>query len=446
MTTLSPLYRVTVSAVGEPRHFDWRRADRVARPERRPSCTGRRASIVGRMSAETTDTPRIPMGAVLRSPGLLRLLSASLAARFPLAAVGVLYVLQARALGHSYAEGGAIAAASAIGMAAGAPVLGRLVDTKGQTKVLSASALLCAAALTAVALVNEQTPVPLIAALAAFAGFMQPPVAAAARALWGRMLDSAHLHSVLALEAGLQELAFMFGPVLLVSVVGASQPKHGLIGAAVIFILATSAYALAPEPRAMRGAPRTASSRSAMAVPGVRTLVLMAVTLGMSFGAIEVGIAAYAEHSHHTNATGLLLAAWGLGSLIAGLLAAQRGPARDPVAQLLLLHVVLTAANALLVASPGIVGLSLLLIVAGVAIAPLFAVLYRILSEVADEESVTEAFSWELTGITAGVAIGSAVAGALASGPGARAAFLASAVATAVGALIGRSRAHTLRA
>lgn len=63
---------------------------------------------------------------VLRRPGVLRLFSLSLIARFPAAALGVLLVLQARSLGHSYAAGGAVAAASAIGTAIGAPLLGRL--------------------------------------------------------------------------------------------------------------------------------------------------------------------------------------------------------------------------------------------------------------------------------------------------------------------------------
>jgi MFS family permease len=385
---------------------------------------------------------------VLRLPGVLRLFVTSLVARFPMAALGVLFVLPARHLGHSYAVGGAIAAASAIGTAIGAPLLGRLVDARGQTPVLIVTAVACSGSLAGVALMNAAAPVPAIAALALLAGFMQPPVAAAARALWGRRLDARALHSVLALEASLQELAFMLGPIVLVSLVSAGTPARGLLGAAAIFLVSTLVYALGPEPRSMRGSPPSHARRrgGAMALPGVRTLVLLAVTLGMSFGANEVGIAAFAEHAHHRGATGILLGLWGIGSLIAGLLAARRGPSREPVAELLRLHVILTVCNAALIAAPGVVGLGAMLAVAGAAIAPMFAVLYRLLAEVADEDSVTEAYSWELTGITAGVAIGSAVGGALASGPGARAAFVAAAAATAAGALIGRARSATLRA
>lgn len=383
---------------------------------------------------------------MLRLPGVGRLFVTSLVARFPMAAMGVLFVLHARELGHSYAVGGAIAAASAIGTSIGAPVFGRMVDTKGQTPVLVATALLCSGALAGVATTTSATPPVVIAALALLAGFTQPPVAAAARALWGRKLDSNSLHSVLALEASLQELAFMLGPIVLVSVVAHGTPARGLAGAALIFFFSTLAYALSPEPRTMRGNRRTERRRGgAMGIAGVRTLVLLAVTLGISFGAIEVGIAAFAEHSGHSNATGILLGVWGIGSLIAGLLSARRGPSSNPVKELLALHLVLTACNAVLIAAPGIVGLGFLLALAGAAIAPMFAVLYRLLAEVADEDSVTEAYSWELTGITAGVAIGSAVGGALATGTGPRAAFVAAAAATAVGALAGRAWSGTLK-
>ena len=401
------------------------------------------ATVPEIVSASAPDQAR----SALRLPGVLRLFVTSLIARFPPAALGVLLVLQARALGHSYAIGGIVAAASAIGTAIGAPVLGRLVDRRGQTPVLIAAATACSAALVGAAALGHHAPAPFLVALALLAGMTQPPIAAAARAVWGRKLDAQRLHEVLALEASLQELAFMLGPIVLVSVVANGTPARGLAGAAVIFLGATIAYALSPDPRAMRGAADTPDTprKSAMAVPGVRTLVLLAVTLGISFGAIEVGIAAFAEHSHHRGATGVLLAAWGLGSLIAGLLAARRGPRADPVAELLRLHVVLTVCSAVLIAAPGIVGLGVLLTVAGAAIAPMFAVLYRLLSEVAPDDAVTEAFSWELTGITAGVAIGSGVAGVLASGTGARATFVAAAAATAIGALAGRIRARTLR-
>src|SRR5919197_529962 len=104
-------------------------------------------SAVQSAMAATVSTPIT----TLRSPGVTRLLATSLVARFPAAAMGVLFVLQARHLGLSYAAGGATAAAFAIGTAGGAPLLGRMIDRRGQTGVLTLSAIVCTLALVGAA-------------------------------------------------------------------------------------------------------------------------------------------------------------------------------------------------------------------------------------------------------------------------------------------------------
>jgi MFS family permease len=68
---------------------------------------------------------------LVRAPGVLRTLALALLARIPLGAVGLLLVLQVRHLGHSYALAGACSGACALGMAFGAPMLGRTVDRIG---------------------------------------------------------------------------------------------------------------------------------------------------------------------------------------------------------------------------------------------------------------------------------------------------------------------------
>jgi len=84
--------------------------------------------------------------------------------------------------------------------------------------------------------------------------------------------------------------------------------------------------------------------------------------------------------------------------------------------------------------------------VAGLAIAPAFAVVYGLAGEVAREGTVTEAFTWLTTGLGAGLAAGSAIGGALAASAGPGAAFLAAAGAAALAAAVGAVRARDLAA
>jgi len=89
--------------------------------------------------------------------------------------------------------------------------------------------------------------------------------------------------------------------------------------------------------------------------------------------------------------------------------------------------------------------MGLLVVLAGLPIAPLIATRNELAGVVALPGSETEAFTWPLTALVAGVALGAAVSGALADGPGWQASVLAAVVASALGALVTVGRRATLR-
>src|SRR5215210_2180362 len=103
--------------------------------------------------------------ALLSTPGVARVFGASMVGRVPAGALGLLLILRARELGGGYADGGLVGGAFAFGLGAAAPLVGRVVDARGQTRVLVAGAAACAGALGALALVPAGTPVTTLAAL-----------------------------------------------------------------------------------------------------------------------------------------------------------------------------------------------------------------------------------------------------------------------------------------
>jgi hypothetical protein len=107
-------------------------------------------------------------------------------------------------------------------------------------------------------------------------------------------------------------------------------------------------------------------------------------------------------------AIGPLLAAWGLASMLGGAVAVRRGAPREPIRRLVALFAALAATDALLLAATDEVALEALLVVAGPAVAPAFAVVYTLAGDVARGGTVTEAFTWLGTGIGLGLAAGSA--------------------------------------
>jgi MFS family permease len=388
---------------------------------------------------------------VVRAPGVLRTMALALLARVPLAAIGLLLVLQVRHLGHSYALAGVCSGACALGMAVGSPILGRMIDRVGQPPVLLLSGGAVTAASVAFALLPAGAPAAAFLVLAAAVGVAQPPVGACVRVLWRRMLDAPGFSTLVTLDATLQELAFLLGPLLLVGVAQLLGAAAALAVTGALLGTTSALFAMLPETQRLGGAdpaaddaPRTFRS-SALGVPGVRTLLAVAGLMGVAFGATEIGIITVADHLDASGSAGVLFALWGVGSFAGGLAWARYAGARDQVRTMLALLVVLGIASAALAAMPGVWPLGAALVVAGAAIAPLFGVLYASMGDVAPDATLTEAFTWETSAITGGIALGSAAAGAVAAGISPSATFLVAAVAFLAGAVALRALRATLR-
>lgn len=391
--------------------------------------------------------PRSPAVLALRSPGVARLLALSMLARAPETVLALLFLLRTRDLGGSYALAGAASGAAGLGMAFGAPVLGRAIDRVGQPLVLIGSVLVAAATMLGAAVLPADTDAWLLLPFALVAGATQPPVAPCVRATFGRIVtDPAVRHAAQAVEATVQELTFMLGPLIFISLIAAHDPALGLGVAAVVLAAATTVFAVARESRAMpaTGVRRTAGA-GPLRRPAIRALLAVSLGLGAMFGATELAITASAEESGSPGAVGLLLAAYCVGSLIAGVATAHRGPWRSPEIALLVLVLACTVGHGLLAVAPGLWSLGVLLVLAAAAIAPLFTVVYTLCGQLAGEGTVTEAFTWLGSGLFAGTAVGAAVAGLLVNASGPPAAYLSAAVFVGIAGLVVLPRRAALR-
>jgi len=75
-------------------------------------------------------------GRILRIPGAAPFSIAGLLARFPMSMQGISTILAVQVLYGSYSAAGIVSAANIVAAALGAPVLARLVDEHGQSKVM----------------------------------------------------------------------------------------------------------------------------------------------------------------------------------------------------------------------------------------------------------------------------------------------------------------------
>jgi predicted MFS family arabinose efflux permease len=388
------------------------------------------------------------MNAISSTPGARRLLFISVVARLPLTMLSIGLLVHAEHISGSIAAAGVVAAAYAVSLGVGGPLLGALVDRRGQTAVLGASALAAAVVLVALALLPAGTPLGLLVVLTLLAGLATPPVAACVRALFPELLDDADVRAAYAVDASAVELTWIAGPPLALGLGVLWSTGGALIVAALVVLLGTAAFAAQPVSRAWRPLPDRRQRRGgALRAPAVRTLALALVAVGTLFGAVEVAVVAATEAGGSAGAAGPLLGIWGAGSLLGGLLAARAGGGAQSAAGLTLVLGGLTAGHFALVPAAGsVLAMGAVLLVAGAAIAPAYASIYAMVERAAPHGTVTEAFSWLATATAIGASLGAAGAGALADAAGVEAGFVLAAGAGLVATLLLMLRLGTIGA
>lgn len=376
---------------------------------------------------------------VLRRPGTARLLAPTLVARVPDAIAVTAIVVMVRSLTGSYSAAGLSAGAFGAGTAASAPVAGRALDRLGQRRVLPLLAGGFATALAVLALGSGRLGTGLVAAVAAVAGLTRPPVEAALRALWPRLVPRTDIDAAYSLDSTVQELIWIGGPLLLAVLLATGRPQLPLLACAAASISGTVVYTLG-LPASSHGRDIPACVPSPLRQARLRALLASAACYGVAAGILNLALVAFAARHGGTSWAGILIAIWGAGSLAGGLAYGSRdwhSPAEDRAMACLALF---AAALMLLAAAPGLIILALLMIPLGVPLSPWLGSLSAAVQRAAPAAGSTEAFAWTFTVITVGMSVGSACGGMIVQTAGTRAAFLAAGGAALAGAVLGTLR------
>jgi MFS family permease len=388
---------------------------------------------------------------VLREPHVAALVVATLLARVPIGINGLALILYLREATGSFAVAGIVAGGLAAGAAVGAPVQARLVDHLGQRRVLPPLALVHALALGAIVAGGELgAPASLLVVISVTAGFAIPPTSAVLRSMWPALLNkrSELLQAAYALDSVLIELIFVVGPLLTGILAAIASPAIALIVSAVSVVAGTLLFTSLPPSRAIEPIAREhrAGPLGALRSPGVRTLVLTSIPAGIGLGMCEVALPAFSYASGRAELAGVLLAIWSLGSAAGGLIYGAL-PRRPPLNRVhLLVAVALPVSLLPLAAAPSVAVMVLLVIPAGMFIAPLLATINELVGWVAPAGARTEAYTWPVTAFVGGIAIGSAISGAIIETSTWRVAFLAAAGAAAIGAVVAFALRRSLAA
>jgi MFS family permease len=168
------------------------------------------------------------VSSIASSANVRRLFATSILARLPLAMLSIGLVVHTQHLTGSFAAAGVVTGVYAIGEGVGGPLLGALVDRRGQTSVLLASAGVAALLLIAIAVLPTGAPLAALVAIAAGIGLATPPVGACLPTQLPALLpDPSAARSAYAFEASVVELTWIFGPPLVLCIAAAVVDRSG---------------------------------------------------------------------------------------------------------------------------------------------------------------------------------------------------------------------------
>ncbi len=366
---------------------------------------------------------------ILNRPGTALFSATGLVARLPISMIGLGIVLLVEHATDSYGLAGSVSAAMLIGQAAFAIPQGRLLDRLGQPRVLPLVVTVWGAGLALMIwAVEADWPIVVAYVLAAISGAGLPAIGSCVRARWAHVLDSPRdVQTAFALEAVVDEVIFMTGPIIVTVLATTVDPIAGL-GAALAFGVLGTLYFAAQRSTAPPPHPRPTTRADRPPVPWgtVAPLTVVCLALGVLFGAAEVTAVAFAEEQGAKSYVGVLLALWAFGSLLAGAITGAITWRRNPVVRLRVgaLGMAVTMFPLAFIDSMWVMGV--VLFAAGFAIAPTLIATMSLAEQVLPSSRLTEGMAFLHTGLIGGVAPGATVAGLVIDAHGASPSYLVS--------------------
>jgi MFS family permease len=379
-----------------------------------------------------------PYRAIFAAPGSKGFSAAGFFGRMPLSMMGIGIVTMISQLTGRYGLAGALAATLAMSAAVLGPQISRLVDRHGQAKVLRPATLASVAAVAGLLVCAQQdAPDWTLFVFSAAAGCV-PSVGSMTRARWAEIYRGSprELHTAYSWESIVDEVCFIFGPIISIGLSTAWFPEAGpLLAAAflvvgVFWLTAQRATEPVPHPREQH------TGGSALRSPGLQVLVATFVATGAIFGAVDVVTVAFAEEQGHKAAASLVLAVYALGSCLAGAvfgLLHLKGSA----SRRWLVGVCAMAVSMIPLQLAGSLPfLAVALFVAGLSVAPTMVTTMALIEAHVPRTNLTEGMTWTSTGLAVGVALGSSAAGWVVDASGADAGYVVPAVAGALAAAV----------
>jgi MFS family permease len=352
---------------------------------------------------------------VLGIPALRQAIVLGFLVRMPIFAGGVVLTLHVVShLHRTYGAAGLVSAAATLAIAVSGPWRGRLLDRRGLRRVVVPS-IIVAAVCWSIAPFVDFWPLLVLAALAGL--FVIPSFSIIRQAIIAAVHEDDR-RTAISLDSVAVELSFMIGPAAAVWAATVwptdwvlfSIEMLGVAAGVLLWIANPSLREEPAEPVDDEGNPAQAAGpvqRSEWFRPGFIAICLAAAATTVVLGGTDLGIVAALRDFGAQPSIGLVLAVWGLGSLIGGLI---YGGLHHSISAFWLLGGLGLVTLPMALAG-GVVSLAVLSFVAGLLCAPTITATIDQVSRVVPAAARGEAMGWHGSFMTGGMALGAPLAG-----------------------------------
>jgi predicted MFS family arabinose efflux permease len=372
--------------------------------------------------------------AVLSLPGAAAFFAAAAVARLGVAMtiLGVLWAV--RGATGSFAAAGVTTAVFALADATVGPQVARLVEDRGQRRVLPWSVVVFVLAVSGLIVgAGLRLPLAVLAVLAMTAGASVPQVGSFSAARWRHAVRTPdQVAAALSLEAALNDVTHLCGPILVSTLSAVLYPAAGLTLAGGLVAAGMTAFVWQrrSEPPAHGRGDRRLIGRGLL-TPDIAALFGVNLSMGFFFGGVPVAITAFAFAHHAPALAGPIAAASSLTSLSAGLVYGARAHRLEPVTVMLVASSFLVLATAALSVVASMPAMFVCYAVVGGAVAPILIPSAVLLQRTTEVRVYTQANTWMNSASAAGIAVAAPLTGLAAQLGGWQLGFLVTAGLTA---------------
>lgn len=414
--------------------------------------------VMGAVRVSGSSTKHVsPYARLFAIPGAKAFCLSGAVARLPISMMSLGIVLALNHMYNNWTIAGTMSAVYILAVAAVTPFYARLFDRFGQRKVgwpaLTASVVsMLVFGFAAWALV----PIPVLFVLAIIMGCTQFAFGALVRTRWAYALRGPEYDGLLdtayALEAGIDEMVFILGPILAAFLATSVSPVSQLfvpaiacaLGGIVFFSLKDTQPPIVEnvvvgaasandedvrEALANRGGTEgaqlqedgvslkvlhthAAKPKSVLLYAGVIPLLVVFVVFNMSFNAFDVSVTAMMKAIGREQFLGVQLAMFAVGSCAGAFIFGSKKPKgsnwRHMVVYLVLMGCGYICCR---LAMDNLILLGLFSVISGLFCSPLFATGNLIVKNIVPASSLTEGLSWVTTAGSVGTSFGSSLAG-----------------------------------